>query len=77
VNPNGARIWVNSLDSAPGMPDTSWTAGREDSDAVPTPANHWGRMISQGMNVILTNNPEAVLSYLKVCHCDPGRGAAK
>lgn len=50
-----ARYWVNSL------------AGRvfDDRDAVTDPDFVWGRMIAQGVDAIQTDEPLALLAYLK------------
>ncbi len=54
----GGRIWANSL--AP-----HHAAGLIDSDAVQNPEAVWGRMVDLGVNIIQTDNPKSLLSYLK------------
>ena len=53
----GARLWVNTL--AP-----NHSAGHVDEDAVVNPDAHWGHLIRLGANMIQTDNPKELLTYL-------------
>ncbi|MDF0490165.1 glycerophosphodiester phosphodiesterase family protein [Sphingomonas sp. H39-1-10] len=53
-----ARLWVNSL-----KPEQA--GGVSDATALEDPDGVWGKLIGQGFTVILTNQPEALLRYLR------------
>ena len=55
----GRRAWVNTL-------SLHHSAGHVDADAVVAPADHWGRLIDMGANMIQTDAPEALTAYLAV-----------
>ena len=56
----GVRLWVNTLSQSPEK-----AAGHIDSLALKKPDAHWGRLIELGVNMIQTDEPEALLLYLK------------
>jgi glycerophosphoryl diester phosphodiesterase len=53
-----ARIWVATM-----FPED--VAGHGDAEAVKDPDAHWGWLIRSGANMIMTNEPQALLAYLK------------
>jgi glycerophosphoryl diester phosphodiesterase len=66
----GARLWVNTLGWS-----SHFAAGHTDQLAVRDPDAHWGLLIGMGVNMIQTDEPEALLAYLRHCGCDPVRTA--
>ncbi len=54
---NGVRLWANSLWA-------SLAAGRVDSEALIDPDAHWGWLVENGISIIQTDEPEALLEYL-------------
>lgn len=54
----GLRLWVNTLQE-------HHAAGHMDAMAKENPENHWGHLISLGADMIQTDEPEALLEYLK------------
>jgi glycerophosphoryl diester phosphodiesterase len=54
----GARIWVNTLIK-------QHAAGKIDEAALHNPDAVWGRVVRLGANIIQTNNPSELTSYLK------------
>ncbi len=57
----GARLWVNTLSQTPEK-----AAGHIDRLALRNPDAHWGRLITLGVNMIQTDEPAALLNYLKL-----------
>ena len=57
----GVRVWVNTL--SPGL-----AAGHVDADAVRDPDAHWGMLIGMGANMIQTDEPAALMEYLRQRH---------
>lgn len=53
----GARLWVNTLSEY-------HSAGLTDADALADPDALWGRLIANGVNMIQTDEPEALKRYL-------------
>lgn len=54
----GGRIWVNTLEER-------HAAGHTDDKAILDPDAHWGLLIEQGVNMIQTDRPHALIQYLK------------
>ncbi len=54
-----ARIWVNTL-------SRYHAAGLIDEDAMNDPAALWGRLVENGVTMIQTDEPEALMAYLYV-----------
>ena len=54
----GGRIWVNTLEER-------HAAGHTDDKAILDPDAHWGLLIEQGVNMIQTDRPRALIQYLK------------
>jgi glycerophosphoryl diester phosphodiesterase len=54
---SGRRIWVNTL-----LPRHA--AGHTDSVALSDPGAHWGRLVGEGVNMIQTDEPRALIGYL-------------
>lgn len=54
----GGRIWVNTLEER-------HAAGHTDDKAIIDPDAHWGILIKQGVNMIQTDRPRALVQYLK------------
>ncbi|MBV2150079.1 glycerophosphodiester phosphodiesterase family protein [Sphingobium sp. AS12] len=52
------RLWVNSL-----KPEQA--GGVSDATALADPAGVWGKLIDQGVTIIQTDHPEALLQYLR------------
>ena len=52
------RLWVNSMWK--GLAGT-----RNDADALTDPDAHWGYLLSRGVTMIQTDEPEALLAYLR------------
>ncbi len=57
VREQNARLWVNTL---PGF-----AAGRSDDKSLVDPDGNWGFLVNIGVNMIQTDRPEALLTYLK------------
>lgn len=57
----GARLWVNTL-------SPYHAAGLTDADALANPEILWGRLIQTGVNMIQTDEPEALIQYLKTAN---------
>lgn len=58
ITGNGHRLWVNTM----------WeglAATYTDAAAMKDPDAHWGSLVSQGVNMIQTDEPQALLDYLK------------
>jgi glycerophosphoryl diester phosphodiesterase len=53
-----SRIWVNSL-----KPEMA--GGVSDATALADPDGVWGKLIDQGVTMIQTDHPEALLAYLR------------
>jgi glycerophosphoryl diester phosphodiesterase len=65
------RVWNNSLDSVP-----QCSAGHTDEDALIDPNANWGWQIDHGIDIIQTNEPEALKNYLcsigkHYCYAEP------
>jgi len=58
IKRNGSRVWVNSLWA-------SLNAGYEDELAVSNTDSIYGWYIKKGVNIIQTDRPELLLSYLR------------
>ncbi|MBU1271732.1 MAG: glycerophosphodiester phosphodiesterase family protein [Alphaproteobacteria bacterium] len=58
------RVWVNTLEPA-------HAAGHVDEEALRDPDAHWGRLIRMGANIIQTDEPGALIDWLKMCGCTP------
>ncbi|MEQ7156450.1 glycerophosphodiester phosphodiesterase family protein [Brevundimonas aurifodinae] len=58
VEAMAARVWVNTLN--PGL-----AAGLVDADAVRSPDEVWGRLIERGVDMIQTDAPQELLTYLQ------------
>lgn len=43
----------------------NWSGGLDDSLSLRDPAAGWGRLIELGANMVMTDHPEALLSYLE------------
>ena len=54
----GGRIWVNTLEE-------HHAAGHTDDKAIIDPDAHWGVLIKQGVNMVQTDRPRALIQYLK------------
>jgi glycerophosphoryl diester phosphodiesterase len=54
----GSRIWVNSL-------QPSHAAGITDAKAILDPDANWGRLILNGVDMIQTDEPQQLISYLE------------
>lgn len=54
----GARIWVNSL-------QPTHAAGITDAKAMGNPDENWGRLIANGVDMIQTDEPRTLISYLE------------
>ena len=54
----GGRIWVNTLEER-------HAAGHTDDKALIDPDAHWGLLIKQGVNMVQTDRPRALMQYLK------------
>lgn len=61
-----ARLWVNTL-------EPRHAAGSIDADALRDPDAHWGRLIGWGVDMIQTDEPEALIDYLAQCGCGGAR----
>ncbi len=59
ITGNGHRLWVNTMWAGLAASYTDASA-RQDPDA------HWGYLVTQGVNMIQTDEPKALLEYLKV-----------
>lgn len=57
ISEMGARLWVNTLSDY-------HAGGQTDEDALKNPDALWGRLINTGVNMIQTDEPEALLRYL-------------
>ena len=57
----GARLWINTLSQT-----SEKAAGHIDRLALRNPDAHWGRLITLGVNMIQTDEPAALLNYLKL-----------
>lgn len=57
-----ARVWVNTL-------QPHHAAGHVDALALVDPDAHWGHLIRSGANMIQTDEPEALMAYLRTCGC--------
>ncbi len=55
---NGTRVWVNAL-----WPEHN--AGHHDDRALEEPDSAYGWLISKGVNMIQTDRPQLLISYLK------------
>ena len=58
ITGNGHRLWINTM----------WeglAATYTDAAAMQNPDAHWGYLVSQGVNMIQTDEPKALLEYLK------------
>lgn len=64
VRSHGARLWANTLQ--PGH-----AHGHVDALALADPDAHWGKLISVGVSMIQTDEPEALMAWLKSCGCSP------
>lgn len=53
-----ARVWVNTL-------NPNLAAGLVDADAVGSPDRVWGRLIDRGVDMIQTDAPQELLTYLQ------------
>ena len=53
-----SRIWVNTL-------EPRHAAGHTDALAVSDPDAHWGQVVRDGANIIQTDRPALLLSYLR------------
>ena len=53
----GGRIWVNTLEE-------HHAAGHTDDKAIIDPGAHWGVLIKQGVNMVQTDRPHALIRYL-------------
>ena len=56
VREMNARLWVNTL---PGF-----AAGRSDEESLVDPDGNWGFLVNIGVNMIQTDRPAELLSYL-------------
>lgn len=54
----GARLWVNTLSA-------HHAAGLVDADALEDPDALWGRLHANGVNMIQTDEPAALIAYLR------------
>lgn len=63
-----ARVWVNTL-------EPRHAAGHLDVDALAAPADHWGRLIAMGANMIQTDEPGALIAWLQECRCGGDRAS--
>lgn len=54
---SGRRIWVNTL-----LPQHA--AGHTDAAALEAPDAHWGRLADEGVSMIQTDEPRALIAYL-------------
>lgn len=54
----GARVWVNTL-------RPQFSAGLVDELALHNPDRVWGRLIDRGVDTIQTDEPEALIQYLR------------
>lgn len=54
----GARVWVNTL-------RPQHAAGLVDADALAAPDAVWGRLIALGVDTIQTDEPAALIAYLR------------
>jgi glycerophosphoryl diester phosphodiesterase len=59
---SGRRIWVNTL-------AVHHAAGHTDDVALSDPQAHWGRLVAEGVTMIQTDEPAALIAYL----CSIGR----
>jgi len=55
---NGSRVWANAMDAQK-------CAGHGDSSALKDPDANYGWLVSLGVNVIQTDQPEFLLRYLR------------
>lgn len=53
-----ARLWVNTLDDY-------HAGGLTDADALTDPDILWGRLVDAGVNIIQTDEPAALIEYLR------------
>ncbi|MEZ2131895.1 MULTISPECIES: glycerophosphodiester phosphodiesterase family protein [unclassified Sinorhizobium] len=58
LNRAGIAVWVNSL-------DVSYCDGFNDTNALADPDRIWGRLLAAGVSAIQTDEPEALISWLK------------
>ena len=54
----GARLWVNTL-------GPRFAAGRSDDKSLTDPDGNWGYLIKNGVNMIQTDRPAELISYLE------------
>jgi glycerophosphoryl diester phosphodiesterase len=54
---SGRRVWVNTL-------QPFHAAGHTDAAALADPDAHWGRLVSEGVSMIQTDAPGALIAYL-------------
>jgi len=52
------RVWIATM-----FPED--VAGLADARAIPDPRGTWGRLLAAGANMIMTNEPAALLDYLR------------
>lgn len=57
IKKQNKRLWVNTLKK-------HHAAGHIDSDAIKEPEEHWGHLIGLGANIIQTDNPIELKSFL-------------
>ena len=55
------RVWVATM-----FPQD--VAGHGDAQAIQDPQGTWGRLLAAGANMIMTNEPAALLEYLRQAH---------
>lgn len=58
IRERGGRVWVNTL-----KPEHA--AGIYDAIAIEKPDATWGHLVSLGVNMIQTDNPEELMQWLK------------
>lgn len=54
----GKRVWVMTVQEQD-------VAGHADAPALRDPDAHWGWLLRAGVNMIMTNEPQALMAYLK------------
>ena len=64
VEAQNVRLWVNTM--AP-----RYSAGHYDAAAIRNPDDHWGKLVALGANMIQTDQPEALVRYLRSTPCRP------